>query len=147
MAAKYFSIVAVVVEMVAGEVRERRDVEAHALDPMLVERVRRDFHRHASHAAIDERAKDPLQLDRSRCREAAASLERLTLAADQDAERSDRRAARLTIVEQVAEHADRRRLAVGPGDGDQLEVVRGAAEEGRGSNRRRAARIADNERG
>ena len=37
---------AVIVEMIAREIGERRGMEAHAADPMLIERVRGDLHAH-----------------------------------------------------------------------------------------------------
>ena len=44
--------VAVVVEVVAGEVGEHADAEVHAVHAALVERVRSDFHRHRARAGI-----------------------------------------------------------------------------------------------
>ena len=61
-----------IVEVVAGEVREHHDVEAKPLDALLLERVRRHLHRDAPHAAVAERAQHALQLDRSGRGESAA---------------------------------------------------------------------------
>src|SRR5215470_10121963 len=85
---------AVIVQVIAREVRERHDVEEHTFDALLVERVRRDLHRYAANASVEQRAKYALQLDRSRGRESPAARELLAFAPDQNPERSDGRALR-----------------------------------------------------
>ena len=55
--------VAVVVEVVAAQVAERRDPHAHAVDAPLVERVRGDFHRDVGRAGVGKRAQLPVQRD------------------------------------------------------------------------------------
>ena len=119
--------------MVAREVRERHRVERHALHAPLIERVRRHLHRDAAHAGVDERAEHALELDRAGRREPAAALERRRRRC-----RQARRACRSTrcaprrLVEQMAQHADRGRLAVRAGDADEMQLARGPAVRGRG---------------
>ena len=43
---------AVIVQVIARQVGEDRGIEAHAIDTMLVERMRRHFHRETSHACV-----------------------------------------------------------------------------------------------
>ena len=57
---------AVIVEMIAREVREHRRLEREPFDASLMQRVRRRLHRHGAHAAIVQRAQHALQLDRAR---------------------------------------------------------------------------------
>ena len=54
--------IAVVVEVVPGEVGENTDVEARALHAALDESVRRDFHRHRARATVAHRREQPEQI-------------------------------------------------------------------------------------
>ena len=80
-----------IVEVIAREVGERHDVESHALDSVLMQRVGRHLHGDSSDLRIDERAKHPLQLDGSRCRQPTACFRTKlpALAADQHPQRPD----------------------------------------------------------
>ena len=53
----------VVIEVVAAQVAECRDPHPHAVDPALVERVRRHFHRDVRRARVGERAQLAMQRD------------------------------------------------------------------------------------
>ncbi len=44
--------VAVVIQMIAGEIGEHRHVEVHRIDAALVQRVRTHFHRHRLRAGV-----------------------------------------------------------------------------------------------
>ncbi len=57
---------AVVVEMVAREIGEGRDLERHRGDATLLQRVRGHFHRHVGGALFAERSQQPLHADRVR---------------------------------------------------------------------------------
>ena len=54
---------AVVVEMVAAQVAERRDPHAHAVHAALVERVRGDFHRDVARLGVVQRPQLAVQRD------------------------------------------------------------------------------------
>src|SRR5690348_15311242 len=132
--------------MVPREVGEDDDVEQHALDASLMERMRRNLHRHAGDAGVDERAEYTLQLHGAGGREATAALDGVASAADEDSESSDRRASPFGRVEDVAEHVDGSGLPVRPRDADELQLTRGPTVRRCGRKRRGAPAIANDER-
>jgi hypothetical protein len=136
----------VIVEMIARQVREDGDVERDAVGATLLQRVRRYFHRDATNADVGERAKQPLELDRPGGRESVSARHWLAVAAENHAERPDRRAARARLVEQVAQHVDCRCLAVRPRDAEDASGVGRAAKCGRGGQRGSTPSVANDER-
>src|SRR4029077_4235488 len=112
-----------IVEMVAGEVGEHGDIELEAVNPPLVETVRRSLHRDRSYSPIGQLAQDPLQLHWARSREAASTRQYFSFTADEYPKRSDRRARSIALVEEVAHDRSRRRLSVGAGDAEQSQVA------------------------
>ena len=59
---------AVIVQMIAREVREHDGVELDAIHATLIEGMRGDLHRDPRHAPVDEQTKEALELDRPRSR-------------------------------------------------------------------------------
>ena len=55
---------AVIVEMIAGEIREHRDFEVDRIDAALLKSVRGHFHRHVARAVIAETREQGLHADR-----------------------------------------------------------------------------------
>ncbi len=83
---------AVIVEMIAREIGENGRPEFQSVDSLLVETVRRDFHRDPLRATIDEHTQYSLQLDRTRCGELSSTGNDFPFCAKQYAKRTDRRA-------------------------------------------------------
>ena len=133
--------VRVEVEVVLRQVRERDSGEAQAVDAPQLERVRRHLHRAAAVAGVGHPPQDRLQVDALRRRAgdrldnaADARLDRAQQPGPQPGRRQDR-------VQQVGG----RRLAVGAGDADHLQLVAGTAVEGVGRGRHRLPRRLDHE--
>ena len=123
---------AVVVEVVAREVAERGDAQAHGVDAALVERVRGNLHRDVARAGVRERAQLPVQRDDVRRGQRTARHPRRK----SRAERAEVRAATREAPGRRREQPCAGRLAVGAGDARDgeprrrhaVEAVRDAAE-------------------
>ena len=102
----------VVVQVVAGQVGEHRRVEAGRGHPRLVQRVRRNLHRHPRHPLVQEPAQPARGFHGPRRRQSLRPRDHLPVLAD-GAQRADV-AGGAVQGEQVAQHGGRRRLAVGP---------------------------------
>ena len=116
---------AVVVEMIAREIGEHREIERDRVDAALVERVRGHFHRDVARAFVAERREQTLHRDRIRRRARAFD----DVADEAGAERADRRHAMARVVQRLREQVHGRGLAVGAGDADDGQRERGIAEE------------------
>src|SRR6476619_2538085 len=91
--------------MVAREIREDSGVELEPVNALLIETVRRDFHRHPPHSPINELTQNALELDRSRSGELIAAGNNLSFGAKQYSERPDRRASCSLVIEQMAKNS------------------------------------------
>ena len=116
---------AVVVEVVAAQVGEDRDVELRTIDPPLVEPDRGHLHRRRHRPLVAEAGEPALQLERVG-RGVEALLERIGEAA---AERADDAAGLAEIAERTREHLRDGGLAVGAGDARQPQRLRRPAVE------------------
>ena len=132
---------AVVVEMVAGDVGERRGREDQSVEPSLVEAVRRRFHRHVADPARGESGEGPLQVDGARRRERAGRGAHFLPVPVEGTQGADASRARPGI-EQMAHQGRRRGLAVGAGDAHQPHPVGRSPVPGLRRNQGRATRIA-----
>ncbi len=102
----------VVIEVIAGQIGEQRDVELDAVDATLVERMRRDLHRDRARAGVAhlrERRMD----ERGIRRRVRRGLQRADEAV---AERADDPGAPAARVEALRDPVRARSLAVGAGD-------------------------------
>ncbi len=105
---------AVVVEVIAREIREHREIERDRVDAALVERVRGDFHRDMRRAPVAERREKALHRDRIGRRARAGD----DFAGEAGAERADRRDGMAGAMQRLCEQVHRRCLAIGAGDAD-----------------------------
>jgi hypothetical protein len=103
--------VAVVVEVVAGEIGEHRDVEMHARHAALVERMRADFHRHRLRAFVAQ----PCQQRVHRQHQRRGETGRHRVAIQAGTERADRRRTCAQQRPRLRDQLHGRRLAVGAG--------------------------------
>ena len=87
----------VVVEVVAGEVGEDAGREAEAVEPALVEAVRRRLHRHVGHASRQQLGQRGLQVDRPRRGERAGGRVDRLAAPVERAQRADAAGARRRV--------------------------------------------------
>ena len=117
------------------------DVERHAFDAVLVERVRRDLHRDTPHPGVDQISKEALQLDGPGVVRPSPPSKRRSFAPNQDAQGPDRRARLVGVVEEMAEQVDRRCLPIGAGYSDQLQMSRGPPVGGRRRDRGRPSGV------
>ncbi len=106
--------------MIARDVRQRGDGEAHVVDPVQRERVGGDFHRDRAGAGIAHRREEPVQLDRQRrgVRELPAPIAKCAAERSDDAARDSRR------FEHVAHEVRGGCLAVRSGHADHGERLR-----------------------
>ena len=138
---------AVIVEMVAREIRERRDVEQHAFDAAAgrasattppsrrAARPDRAASRNNRCSSIGPGVVSPPPPSHG-----APSLPINTPSVPIDALRA------VAIVEQMAQHVDGRRLAVRAGDADELQLARRPSVRRRAGDRRRATAVVHDER-
>ena len=113
------------VEVVLRQVRERERAEADALETAELGAVRGRLHRGAAVARVEHPPERPVEVDRLRGR----ADRRVRLAADPGLDRPEQAGLPAGRAEDRVEHEGGRRLAVRPGDGRDLELVRGTAEE------------------
>ena len=76
---------AVIIDVIAAQVRKDRGVEGHAGDPRLLQRMRRDFDRGMFRAEIAETGEEFVQRETRRCRHGCVTTD----VADARAERAD----------------------------------------------------------
>ena len=108
----------VIVEMIAREVGEQRDVERRAVDAALVEAVRRHLHRHRARARGVELREQLVQH-----RDVGRRVRRRRERADEAvAERAEHRGAAAARIERLRDPLRARRLAVGAGDADHPQL-------------------------
>src|SRR6476646_1947640 len=98
--------------MVAREIGEHRSVEVESVDTPLIEAVRGDFHCYPFRPAIDKLAQDSLELNRAGRGEVGTAGNDFSLRSKKHTQRSDRRAARGRIIEQVAKDSGGGTLSV-----------------------------------
>ena len=111
---------AVIVEMVARQVGEQRDVDLHAVQPSLLEPDRRHFHRQRARTGIEQRADLALQRHRVGRRQGRFGQR---LVGKANADRADHRAAPAGARQQLRDPLRRRRLAVGAGHADRQQML------------------------
>ena len=124
-----------VVEVVAGEVREHRAGEPKPGAAALVEGVARDLDRRGVAAVLDHAGERRMKFKHARRRE----LGRQDAPAVVDEHRAHQSAPPARGDEQLADQEADRRLAVGPGDADQFEPFARAAMEAVGDRAERLA--------
>ena len=113
----------VVIEVIARQIREQRGPELEPVHAPLIEAVRRHFHRRAARPALHQGRQRRLQIDRAGRREVPRLAHHGRAVGIERAQRADRSHG-LERGEDVAQQRDRRRLAVGPRDADQVEPRR-----------------------
>ena len=113
--------VAVVVEVVAGQVGKDRDIEGHPGDARLVECVRGHLHADGLGAGLHETGQLAMYTDRIR----RGVHGRIQFAGEPAPQRSDQSATMVSPVQRLGQQLRGRRLAVGAGHADHLEPVRG----------------------
>src|SRR6266581_5892400 len=106
---------AVIVEVVACQVCKDSDIELESIQACLIEAVRGDLHRNRPYAAISELPKNSLQLHGPWSRESAAARQNFALAADQYAQRPDRRTRPIAVVEEMTHDRGRRGFTIRSG--------------------------------
>jgi hypothetical protein len=106
--------VAVVIEVVAGQIGERARGEAHAVEPLLVETVGGGLHGEMGDAARGEPVEELVQRDRVRRGQRPVDGE----LARHDAERPDRGGFEPKRLPDLAHEGDDRGLSAGAGDRD-----------------------------
>ncbi len=111
--------------MVLRQVRERERAEADALETAELGAVRGRLHRGAAVARVEHPPERSVEVDRLRGR----ADRRVRLAADPGLDRPEQARLAAGRAEDRVEHEGGRRLAVRPGDGRDLELVRRTAEE------------------
>ena len=112
----------VIVQMIAGEVGEQRDVEFDGIDAALVESVRRHFHRHRLGARAAQRREHFVHL-----RRVGSRVRRRPQRADEAvAEGAEHRAAATAGIEALRDPVRARRLPVRAGDPRDPERMRRA---------------------
>ena len=131
--------VAVVVDVIAGEVREGRDFEAETMDAFLVERVRAHFEAGARAARVGHLAEEGGEVGRIGRR----LIRRDGTPAEVVADRADEPPLRTIVLEQVAEQRRDRGLAVGARHADETQSLFGTAVEAAGDLGEHPARIGD----
>ena len=133
------SEVTVVVDVIAGQVGERRDAEAEAVDAVLVERVRADLEAGAGATRVDHLAEEGGEVGGFRRR----LIGRDRTAAEMVAYRAHQAPLRSVGLQQMAEERGDRGLAVGARHADELERGFGMAVEAAGDFGEGATRIGD----
>jgi hypothetical protein len=118
----------VIIEMVAREVREQRNVERNGIDPALIETMRRNFHRHHLCAGRLEAREQLVHTGRVGGR----VLRRLQCIDETVAQRAEHRGAASGHLETVRDPVRTRCLAVGAGDADHPQRLRRVSEDGVG---------------
>src|SRR6185437_1973993 len=116
---------AVIIEMIAREIGERRGMEAHTADPILIERVRGNFHAHRLGAERPHRGKAAVN---------GHGIARGVLRAGERAREAEPDGAHVgrgtaAMAQRLREEPGARRLAVRAGDAGDRQGLRGAAEE------------------
>ena len=134
---------AVEVEMVLRQVRENERPKACADQALQLRRVRRGLHGAAPVACFDELAEGALQVDRLGRR----ARDRTPLAADSHLDRPEQTGPTTRGGKNRVEEERRRRLSVGAGHADHLELARRRSEEDVGGECHRQARIRHEELG
>jgi hypothetical protein len=134
--------VAVIVEVVLGQVRERGDREATAVDAPEVESVRRHLHHRGVDALRAHAAQRGLEVE-ALGRRVARALAHVAVAHLDGADQPDRAARR--VQDRLGEIGGGG-LAVGARDADEREIVARIAEEARGDRRERAPRVGHDHR-
>ena len=132
--------VAVEVEVVPREIREDGRREAHEIDAMQRERVRRDLHRTRPAAAVPHLGEQPLHFRRLRRRVRGVLLVG-DARAHAKAHRADVARRDLRGLEHRLQQVRGRRLAVRSGYADHREPLAGMAVEDRGQLGQRQARV------
>ena len=123
-----------VVHVVAGEIGERASGEAHAVEPLLVEAVRRGLHGEMGDAACGEPVEELMERDRVRGGQRSVDGQR----ARHDAERPDRSGFMRKRLPDLAHEGDDRGFSAGAGDRDdrlglaRIEARGGVSEGGAG---------------
>ena len=131
--------VAVVIDVVAGEVREGRDLETETVDAVLMQRVRTDLEAGARAARVGHLAEEGGEIGRVR----RGLIRRDGTPAEVVAHRADEAPLRTIGLEQVAQERRDRRLAVGARDPDEAQGLLGVAVETTGDLGEHPARIGD----
>ena len=113
--------VAVIVQVIARQVREDRGMEGHTRGALLLQRMRAHFHRHAITTQVAMARQQTLQRRRIRSR----VRRRLKHTISQAMARSAQHRCTLAgLVEQLPREVRDRGLAIGAGDTNQLHVAR-----------------------
>ncbi len=131
----------VIVEMVARQIGESADGNTHAVEPALVEAVRRGFQRQMSDALARQLIEGAMQFDRVRRGERAVGFP----ARRHHADGAEAGGGVAEVRPNLPGEGGDRGLAAGAGDGG--DGSRLAREEGGGAERQRAARILDLDEG
>ncbi len=123
--------------MIARNVGEGRDVEAHVGNAVERQCVRAHLHCHRRRAQRAHRSQEPVQLGRKRRRVFELPMLRPELRPD----RADDSARHAGLTTDRSDHPRSRRLTVGSGDADNVEPLRGIAVKRRRQRRKRQPRI------
>ena len=131
----------VIVHVVAGQIGEGAGGETNAVEPLLVEAVRRGLHREMRDARVGEPIEGSMQLDRVRRRQRSVDGQR----ARDDADRAERGGLAAERTPDLPDEGRDRGLAAGAGDGDDGFGL--PREEARGGARERGAGVGDPDEG
>ena len=116
---------AVIVEMIAREIGERRGMEPHTADAMLIERMRRHFHAHHLGAELPHRGEAAVNGHRI----VGGVLRRGEHAREAEPDRPHVGGGPLALAERLRQEPRAGRLAVRAGDAGDRHRLRGLAEE------------------
>ena len=131
------------VEVIARQVAEHAGGEAHAVDALQRQRVRRDFHHRGAAALLQHLAQQLLHVGRFRRGARGFAI----LAADAVGDGAEHAGAKAGGVEDRREQVRRRGLAVRAGDADDRHAPARVIEEAIGEQRQRQPRIANGDPG
>ena len=121
-----------VIQVILAEVREDSDSESRAVDPVQIQCMRADLHRHSVDLSIAHAAQQPLQIGGLWCgARAGKSADQFASAPGGPPDGGD--------------HMSGRRLSVRPGHADYLERLGGMAVKGRCERAHRRPGVGDHE--